>query len=140
MTPLGKITKRVNRNGNPDDADTPRPLLTLEEFFEGNDVTGSIGCNLDSAPSPDQFYSLLKTIKGKKGVGNVLVQVTAFDDPSWPFSDTVWVVTSCSEEEVRSWFPDDLAPDEVWSGWMESQSYEPVNIPAGMRPIACWWD
>jgi hypothetical protein len=140
MTPLEKISKRVNRNGNPDDAETPRPLLTLEEFFEGNDVTGSIGCNLDSEPTPAQLYDLLKTIRDKKDVDNVFVQVTAFDDPSWPFSDTAWVVTSCSDDEVRSWFTEELAPNEVWSGWVESQTYEPINVPSGMAPVACWWD
>jgi hypothetical protein len=36
MTPLERITERVNRNGDVDNAATPRPLLTLEEFFEGN--------------------------------------------------------------------------------------------------------
>jgi len=46
MTPLERITERVNRHGDVNDASTPRPLLTLAEFFEGNDVVGSIGCNL----------------------------------------------------------------------------------------------
>lgn len=140
MMPLERVSKRVNRNGNPDDAETPRPLLTLEEFFEGNDVTGSIGCNLDSEPGPDQLYNLLKKVRERNDVDNIFVQVTTFDDPSWPFSDTVWVVTSCPEDEVRSWFPEELAPNEVWSGWVEGQAYEPINIPSGMTPIACWWD
>lgn len=33
MTSLGRITERVNHSGNVDDPATPRPLLTLEEFF-----------------------------------------------------------------------------------------------------------
>jgi hypothetical protein len=140
MTPLDRITERVTRNGEPDDADTPFPLLTLEEFFEGNDVTGSIGCNLVSAPTPSQFYEILRSIRDKEDVANVFVQVTAFDDPEWPFSDTVWIMTSSPENKVRSWFPDELSPDEVWSGWLDGQEYEPVHIPSGMEPVACWWD
>ncbi|MFN0315742.1 MAG: hypothetical protein ACKVQA_11980 [Burkholderiales bacterium] len=140
MKPIERITKRVHRSGDPNDRNTPFALLTLEEFFDGNNVTGSIGCNLDTSPTPGQFYELLRSFLNKNGVETVLVQITAFDDPDWPFSDTVWVITSCSEEEVRSWFPDDLAPNEVWTGWVENQSYEPINIPAGMVPIACWWD
>lgn len=47
MNKLESIAKIVNCNGNPDDPATPIPLLTLEEFFEGNDIDGSICCNLD---------------------------------------------------------------------------------------------
>ncbi len=38
MKPLERITQRVNRHGDVNDPATPRPLLTLAEFFEGNDV------------------------------------------------------------------------------------------------------
>lgn len=139
MTDLARITARVRRLGDPDDPKTPRPLLTLEEFFEGNRVVGSIGCNLLSAPGPEQFLELFKSIAGRPDVKDVRVQVTAFDDPSWPFSDTVYVMTSASPEEVASWFPDDLKPDETWEGFVE-QPYEPYKAPPGTKPIACWWD
>ena len=140
MTLLKSITERVYRNGDPNDRSTPLCLLTIDEFFHGNDVVGSIGCNLDSTPSPSQFFELFKSISHRKDVHGVFVQITAFDTPDWPFSDTVWVITSCSEEEVQSWFPDELAPNEVWAGWIESQTYEPVDVPVGTTPIACWWD
>jgi hypothetical protein len=50
-----RITERVTRNGHPDDDGTPTLLLTLAEFFDGNDVEGSIGCNLHPIPSPGEF-------------------------------------------------------------------------------------
>ena len=37
MTPLERITERVSRHGDVNDPRTVRPLLTLEEFFEGNE-------------------------------------------------------------------------------------------------------
>ena len=140
MTALSKITKRVNLHGDPDAVETPRPLLTLEEFFEGNDVVGSIGCNLETTPDPSEFYKLLNQIREKKNVQDVRVQVTAFDDPDWPFSDTVWVITSEEPEVVSSWFPEHLKPDECWSGWIDDQPYEEIEVQLGMEPVACWWD
>lgn len=140
MTPIERITERVHRHGDPNDEDAPRPLLTLQEFFDGNDVAGSIGCNLDPMPEPKQFYQLLHTIAARPDVADVRVQITMFDDQDWPFSDTVWVITSASPDSVRSWFPAKWRPDDVQSGWTEGMRYESVAIPAGTKPIACWWD
>ena len=139
MTPLERITERVNRRGHPDDPDTPRPLLTVEEFFEGNTEIGSIGCNLDGAPSPERFHELFLAIAKRPDVKDIRVQITAFDVPEWPFSDTVYIMTTASPEEVASWFPPDLRPDENWSGFVE-QAYEPYAVPDDTLPVACWWD
>ncbi len=139
MTPLARITERVNRLGDPNDPATPRPLLTIDEFFEGNAEVGSIGCNLDGAPEPDDFYSLFRTIAQREDVNDIRVQITAFDVPEWPFSDTVYIMTSATPEQVATWFPDRLRPDETWAGFVD-QAYEPYQVPAGVQSIACWWD
>lgn len=140
MTPLERISERVTRHGNVNDPATMRPLLTLAEFFDGNDVDGSIGCNLTPMPTPGEFYQLLQGIAARTDVADVRVQITVFDDPEWPFSDTVWVITSASPEEVAAWFPEDLRPDECSSGWPDGQAVERCGVPSGMKPIACWWD
>jgi hypothetical protein len=44
-----------------------------------------------------------------------------------------------SAEEVASWFPAELRPDETWEGFVD-QAYEPYQVPKGTKPIACWWD
>ena len=139
MTPLERITERANRLGHPDSEETPRPLLTLDEFFAGNSVVGSIGCNLYPAPAPSEFYAALQAIAQRPEVSDVRVQITAFDDLDWPFSDTVYVMTSASPEEVSSWFPEQIAPDETWSGFVD-QAYEPYAVPAGTEPVGVWWD
>jgi len=139
MTPLERITERVNRLGDPNEPDTPRPLVTIDEFFEGNAEVGSIGCNLDGAPGPDEFYSLFRTIAQRKDVNDVRVQITAFDVPEWPFSDTVYIMTTATPEQVATWFPNRLRPDQTWAGFAD-QAYEPYQVPAGVQPIACWWD
>jgi hypothetical protein len=45
MTPLETLARRINRDGDINDRETPRPLLTLEEFLKGNSDYGSIGYN-----------------------------------------------------------------------------------------------
>jgi len=139
MTPLERITERVKRLGQPDNPDTPRPLLTIDEFFVGNSAMGSIGCNILSTPSPDRFFTVFQEISQRPEVKDVRVQITAFDLPEWPFSDTVYIMTSASPEEVATWFPEELKPDETWAGFVD-QAYEPYAAPEGTRPIACWWD
>jgi hypothetical protein len=139
MTHLDRVIERVNRLGHPDEPDTPRPLLTVDEFFEGNAEVGSIGCNLEGAPAPDEFYSLFRAIAQRPDVKDIRVQITAFDVPEWPFSDTVYIMTSATPEEVATWFPEHLRPDETWAGFVD-QPYEPYQVPSGTQPIACWWD
>jgi hypothetical protein len=140
MTPLERITERVQRNGDVNDGATPVPLLTLAEFFDGNDVIGSIGCNLSPMPHPAEMYELLKRIAARPDVADVRVQITMFDDPDWPFSDVVWVITSAAPQIVSAWFDEAVRPDACWLGWTEGLVFEPCQVPPGMRPVACWWD
>jgi len=139
MTPLEIITERVCRHGHPDLVESPTPLLTVFEFFEGNTVLGSIGCNLESVPRPVEFYNLFQLMLKRADVSDIRIQITAFDDPDWPFTDTVYIMTSATESEVASWFPAALAPDEVWTGFID-QEFEYYAVPEKTNPIACWWD
>lgn len=99
-----------------------------------------MGCNLVPTPTPAQLRDVLEAVFRRPEVADVRVQITMFDDPDWPFSDTVWVMTSASTDTVRAWFPEELAPDDVWEGWQEGSSYEAYDVPEGTRPVACWWD
>jgi hypothetical protein len=63
-----------------------------------------------------------------------------FDDPEWPFSDTVYIMTSAASGDVGSWFTSNLKPDEVGDGFMPGQTYEPYIVPAGTHVVCCWWD
>jgi hypothetical protein len=140
MTPLERITERVSRHGDVNLETTMRPILTLAEFFEGNDVSGTIGCNLDPQPTSSEFYQLLKAIAARPNVADVRVVITQFDVPEWPFSDTVWVVTSAPPMEVASWFDEAVRPSECWAGWYEDEPTEHYDIPAGMKVVTCQWD
>jgi hypothetical protein len=140
MSPLERITERVSRHGDVNDQATPRPLLTLEEFFDGNDVDGSIWCNCSPPPTRAEARSILGRIRSRPEVADVRVEVSLFDAPEWPFSEVVYIITAAAPEQVKQWFPESVQPDEVWIGMREEYPNEPLAVPATMNAICCWWD
>lgn len=140
MDALERVTQRVTRQGHPDEPSTPIQLLTLEEFFDDNTVLGSIGCNLDPAPTPAEFEGMLRELLKRPEIAEIRVQISMFDDPAWPFSDTVWLMTSAKLQDILTWFPEEFFPDSITEGWGAGQVYEAVEVPQGTRPVSCWWD
>lgn len=148
-TPLERITALVSDRLADDGEFTTTPLLTLEEFFEGNETEGSILCNvltdptdLDSTVSAQDAYDLFSEIRDRSDVADVRIALTSFDDPDWPFSDTVLVETLATAEEVRSWFDGALAPDEV-DPLAPDDDLVPIARELGMDPeriLVLWWD
>lgn len=135
-----KLIERINRNGDVNEPGTPFPLVTLEEFFEGNYEIGSIGCNLTPTPLPSEFYEVFKAIRSRPDVADVMVQIHDLPAPeAWPFSDVVWIITSASIEEAHTWLDDDyMGVDDIFEG--SRKCVEPYDIPAGMRALGFWWD
>jgi hypothetical protein len=141
MTPRERLLKRINRNGDINNFDNPRPLVTLEEFFEGNDDFASIGYNFNPPPGPQALYKLFKHVRDRPDVADVLVEVKDHEDPEgWPSSDTVWIVTSASPDEVQGWLGDQFRADEILEGWGTSLKREPYEVPVGMKAIGVWYD
>jgi hypothetical protein len=119
----------------------PGPTVTLEEFFEGNDDSGSIGCNLVPTPSPADFYRILSEIRSRNDVQDVLVEIRDMEDTEgiWPFSDTVFVLTSATPEDLKKWLKP-LSPDEV--GHFPAE-HIPKDLPPanpGINVFGAWWD
>ncbi|RTE49312.1 hypothetical protein [Actinobaculum sp. 352] len=143
-TPLERITARIAPFGDLDaDTFSPKPLLTLEEFFDGNDVVGSILCNvvLDEegydAPTPQQVRAVLEAIRARDDVDDVRVAIGMFDDPDWPFAEEVVVVTDADPNVVLGWFPEAYAPDAVAAA--DDEEYEDIKYSVERFRI-CWWD
>jgi len=112
---LARVLARV---GPLDDPDHPRPLLTLEEFFEGNDDPG--------------------------GVHDARVQAKDLEG-DWPSSDSVWIIADAGTDRatVMSWFPEDLAPDEIEAHADLTELDEPVEpyeMPPGTVAVLAWYD
>lgn len=140
--PMDARKRLLERIGDINNPDLPRLLVTLEEFFEDNDDYGSIGYNLPDPPRPKEFYELLKGIRQKPEVSDVRIEVKDLEDPDgWPATDTIWIITSAAPSQVRSWFPERLAPDDFYDGFnSDVRPLEPYKIPPGMRAVGAWYD
>jgi len=142
MTPLERLNERISRAGNINDPAAIRPLVSLEEFFEGNDDYGSIGYNFyPDQPAPNEFYALFKSIRSQPDVANILVEVCQQEMPDeWPSTDTVWIITSAPADRVATWLGERFQADEIFDGWTDHVRREDYEIPPGMKPIGLWWD
>jgi hypothetical protein len=131
----------LRRIGPADTWDRVAPLVTLEEFFEGNDDGASIWCNLPSAPKPQKVFAILKGIRDRADVSDVKILVTQYDggEDEWPFSDTVFIAMSGDAEAVNEWLGEDFAPDEMSvcekGGWPDG-----LKVPERHIVVAGWWD
>ena len=106
MTPFDPKRREARvalvREASRDAPDHVIPAVTLEAFFNGNRDPASIGCNLDPHPRISRFREVLLEIRQRSGVQDVLVGVHNVSDPdSWPFSETVYVLTSAAGSEVE---------------------------------------
>lgn len=119
------------------------PLVSLEDFFEGNNDPGSIGCNLRTSDNPGitGFFHALMGIRNRPNVQDVLVEISEMpeDETTWPFSDRIYIITSAEEDEVKSWM-DALHPDEVGEGFISGIPPGAPPLRQGMRVYGVWWD
>ena len=125
-----------------DSYEGPAPVVSVEEFFDGNDDLGSIGCNLDDHPGVAVFRSVLDAVKLRDEVQEVLIEVSEVepgDESMWPFSERVYVLTTASPAEVSAWL-NQLEPSEVAEGWFQGAPPAAPALSPGFRPIAAWWD
>ncbi len=139
MDPRSTILDRI---GDINDFSRPRPLVTLEEFFAGNDDYASIGYNLPDQPPPQEFFRLLREIRDRSDVADVRIEVKDLEDPDgWPSTDTIWVITTANGDDVVSWLPDAVKPDDVLSGFDASEaSIEAYDLPQDMNAVGIWYD
>ena len=137
---IAKRDQLLSRVGDVNSKDTGLVLVTLEEFFEGNNDRGSIWCNLPEAPEPQMVFEVLKMIRARKDVADVRIMVTQYDggEDEWPFSDTVYFIMSATPDDAKAWFGELYYPDEIWIDDFSRAGKIPV--PEGMHAVAAWWD
>ena len=115
--------------------------VSLDLFFDGNNDLGSIGCNLgEDQPSIREFYRTLAALRDKSEVQDVLVRIVdADDDSSWPYTDTVYVISSLPQSEIETALRS-LSFDEVTPEWLYGK---PLSAPEpfdGFTAYSVWWD
>jgi hypothetical protein len=138
-----ELIKKIKQQGFPSPSNKkPYPIVTLEEFFVGNDDLGSIGCNLIDHPGISLFYETFLSIRGKPNVRDVLVEIKDMEEESegiWPFSDTIYILTSATREEVTSWVYI-LGPDEVQEDFSDNNRALALDIKPDIKVYSVWWD
>ena len=116
------------------------PIVSIEQFFDGNDDLGSIGCNLAEHPGIDVFRDVLTGLLKRGDVEAVFALISEIDpgEDSWPFTDTILVVGTISAEELRA-IVAPLDPDEI--GTAEEFGVPAAIIESHRSPIlGVWWD
>jgi hypothetical protein len=145
-----QLLDRIDQLGGQD----AYPVVPLDLFFAGNDDEGSFAPNLTPHPGIDTFYSVLRQVRDRAEVLDVVVQIDEVDtgDPGWPYASSVYVITTASADEVHAWAAA-LAPDESsaqsgedygWLGYGGRDSSTPPpgapDVPPGFRPVVLFWD
>ncbi len=135
-----ELIERIKMLGPPSPGRT-LPLVTLEEFFVGNDDYGSIGCNLTPMLGPQFFFEKLKFIRSQPNVQDVLVEVTEVEeDPAtWPFADRVYVFTDGTPEDVANWTAI-LQPDAIEECLGNGKPDCAPEMKPGYKCYDVWWD
>lgn len=134
-----QLIERLRTVGLPS-GDVPSPVVSLESFFDGNDDVGSLGCNLTDHPGMERFYAILKQIRDRNDVHDVLIEVSEVeedDDDMWPFSEQLFVVSTADLATV-SLLLSELQPTEITNDAPLPPSAR--AIPAGFTIYAAWWD
>ena len=117
---------------SPDEA-----LVTVDQFFDGNDDLGSIGCNLSPHPGLDVFRRTLKTLEARPDVSGVWILMHDTDEGDWPFSENVLVCGPITPESLSA-ATVAIAPSEV-------RLLEPDRLADAGRRLTgvvqlLWWD
>ena len=121
-------------------AQSQPPVVPIQQFFDGNDDTASIGCNLPEHPGMETFRDILTGLLKRPDVDAVYAQIAEIDpgEGYWPFTDTIFVVGGIAVEALHEALAP-LEPDDVWVG-------DDSNIPLAIRlehkgrAMVAWWD
>ncbi len=148
MSPRAKLLTKIFEQGfrTPDwRHQQPPPVVSLEEFFNGNTQPASIAPNLEGELGLDFFYERLKVIRSREDVRAVLINIydlsdIVFDVPNgWPMAENIHVLTSAPKSIVEQWV-EELRCDGVVEGWPYGQSPLAPPAPDGFKWWAFAWD
>ncbi len=141
MNPRSRLLTTIFDQGfrTPDHRhNVPPPVVTLEEFFEGNPDPRSIAPNLDGEPGLEFFFERLKALRSREDVRDVFVNIydrsslIFGDEEGWPMAQNVHVLTSAPEAVVETW-ADALHADGAVEGWPYGRASAAPTEPEGFR-------
>jgi hypothetical protein len=132
-------SRLLSRIGNITDPNSPRPFVTLEEFFIGNGDVKSIGDERPRNWLPEECFAAFLLLREHRDVANVLVEIKHMGVPGgWPCTDTIWIVTSLARNELPSELPPEIWESFLPDDWLsyprlDGRVTEPMPIRNGMR-------
>lgn len=135
-----QLEEKIYAQGYPD-AKTA-PIVSLEDFFEGNTDEGSIGCNLLEHPGIETFYNVLLKIREQENVQDVFIEIMDIeeDDDYWAFSERLYILTSVDQETVEKWVSE-LEPSEIDDqGYVFGKPPLAPELKDGYMVFSLWWD
>lgn len=120
-------------------------LLTVDEFFDGNNDEASIAPNLSEKLSMSKYYSILKnladnpkTIVAFAEIKEVMLYDGKLNDNEWFYSDIIYFVGDLTKEEIKaatkSLMPDEVEYDNENRIKVLSKKYADKNV------VYVWWD
>lgn len=125
----------------------PQPvLMTIDEFFDGNNDEASIAPNLDKKPNVSEYYQIFKELRKNPKVVGAFVKINEvmiyedgkLSDNEWFYSDVIYIVGDITKEEVaeatRTLFPDEVEYDKEGQIKKLDEKFKDKNV------IYLWWD
>jgi hypothetical protein len=95
----------------------PKPwIISIEQFFDGNDDDSSIGWNVIPYPGIDAFRNLLTGLLRRSDVLAVYAQIAELDqnEDVWPSTEMIFCIGTILPDDLRN-ILSPLGPTEVCS-------------------------
>jgi hypothetical protein len=134
-----KLKEKIYAQGYPNTKIAP--IVSVEDFFQGNEDEGSIGCNLLEHPGVQTFYEVLLGIRNKENVQDVLVEIMEIEDDEeyWAFSERVYILADAEVTDVDNWV-NALVPSEIDEGYTFGKPPLAPECRNGYNVVSVWWD
>ncbi len=137
---LDKIQMLIEEN------DGELPLVTLDDFFQGNTDDGSLGTGTRKKDDLhiSEIYKKLKQIEKLPNVCTVLVEIHDDWEMSinnaeiWPASESIYIYTMAPIKVVRQWIIG--LPCEAYEGWIDSMPLSAPSVPPGYFVYTLRWN
>jgi hypothetical protein len=121
-------------------------LMSIDEFFSGNNDEASIAPNLEQKLEVSQYYKILSALRDNPKVIDAFVKINdvmiyedgKLNDSEWFYSDMIYIVGDITKEEVRE-ATKALLPDEVeYDSESDIRNRDPKFKHQNV--IYLWWD
>lgn len=120
-------------------------LLTIDEFFDGNNDEASIAPNLSKKPNILEYFATLKklndnpkTVTAFVEIKDVMLYDGKLDDNEWFYTDIIYIIGDLTKEEITE-ATKHLIPDEVEYN-TENHIVELNEKYKGKKVVYIWWD